>query len=158
MAVLHPCPRCKRMIPVGVAYCDHCRPAAEAQARAAVERRQAFKRHKAAERYNRRRDPKYLKFYRSKAWRTLSRAKLQDAGYHCQAKQPHCTGIACEVHHIQPIQTPEGWERRLDWGNLEAVCTRCHNSRHANRWKGKKNSSVLDVREVAHQCRTPGGG
>ena len=55
-------------------------------------------------------------------------------------------------------QTPEGWERRLDWGNLEAVCTRCHNSRHANRWKGKKNSSVLDVREVAHQCRTPGGG
>ena len=36
---LHPCPRCKRLVPVGVSYCEACRPEAEAQAQEAIERR-----------------------------------------------------------------------------------------------------------------------
>ena len=121
MPALHPCPRCKRMIPVGVQYCPDCRPVAEAQAKAAIERRQEYKRKQAAKRYNARRDPKYQAFYLSKNWRALSRAKLQTASYRCEAKLPKCTGIACEVHHKQPIQTQEGWDRRFDWDNLEAI-------------------------------------
>lgn len=80
MAV-HPCPMCKRLIPVGITYCDSCRPEAEARAAAAVER----KRKQYNRTYNKRRDPKYLSFYRSKEWRLLSRTYLQAAGYTCEA-------------------------------------------------------------------------
>lgn len=52
MAV-HPCPMCKRLIPVGITYCDSCRPEAEARAAAAVER----KRKQYNRTYNKRRDP-----------------------------------------------------------------------------------------------------
>lgn len=85
-------------------------------------------------------------FYRSADWKRTSRAKLSAAEYHCEAKlDGDCTGLACEVHHIQPIQTPEGWERRLDWENLEAVCTHCHNLRHAGRFARKPEPGVLDL-------------
>lgn len=147
---LHPCPRCKALIPVGVAYCDRCRPVAEAQATEAIERRRAFKQKKYNRSYNQRRDPKYLTFYRSKEWRLLSRAKLQACGYKCQAGLAGCTRLAVEVHHVQPIQTPEGWDRRLDWENLEAVCTACHNGRHPERNKNRQSipPGVIDLNNV----------
>lgn len=157
MAV-HPCPRCGRLVPVGVAYCTDCRPVAEAQAAEARERRQAYKRRQYNTAYNKRRDPRYLEFYRSKAWRLTSRAKLQAAGYKCQAGLAGCTRLAVEVHHIKPIQTPEGWDHRLDWDNLEAVCTTCHNGRHPDRFKSKDPTGVLDQRKIERQTvKTPGG-
>lgn len=51
---LHPCPRCKQLIPVGIAYCDRCRPIAKAQAAEAIERRQAYKRAQYNKAYNKR--------------------------------------------------------------------------------------------------------
>lgn len=147
MAV-HPCPRCGVMIPVGVNYCPDCKPIAEAQAAEAIERRQAYKRAKYNKAYNKRRDPKYLAFYRSKAWKLTSRSKLQDVEYKCEAHLNGCTGLAVEVHHRVPIQTPEGWERRLDWDNLEAVCTACHNGRHPEKFKRKNADGVIDMRAV----------
>lgn len=158
MPVYHPCPRCKRMIPVGVQYCDSCRPVAEAQAAEAIQHRQDYKRKQAARRYNVRRDPKYLTFYRSKDWKKLSRAKLQAAHYRCEAKLPGCTGIACEVHHKQPIQTQEGWDRRFEWHNLEATCSACHNGRHPNKFKGRAKGDILDLRTVERELKDPGGG
>lgn len=147
MAV-HPCPRCGAMIPVGVNYCTDCKPIAEAQAAEAIERRQAYKRAKYNKAYNKRRDPKYLTFYRSKAWKLTSRSKLQDVEYKCEARLNGCTGLAVEVHHRVPIQTPEGWGRRLDWDNLEAVCTACHNGRHPEKFKRKNADGVIDMRAV----------
>ena len=146
---LHPCPRCKSLIPVGAPYCSTCRPVAEAQAAEAIERRQAFKRAKYNKEYNRRRDPKYLQFYRSKDWRLLSRTKLQDCGYKCEAKLQDCKGLAVEVHHIKAIKTEEGWDRRLDWDNLMGVCVTCHNILDGKTFK-KKNprGGVIDLREV----------
>lgn len=156
MAV-HPCPRCKRLIPVGVQYCEACRPVAEAQAQEAMERKRAYKQAKYNQAYNRRRDPKYLQFYRGKDWRTLSRAYLQSVNYKCEAKLDGCTGLAVEVHHKQAIQTPEGWERRLDWHNLEAVCTSCHNGRH-QRFKNKSaESGIIDI-SALKQKQNHGGG
>lgn len=155
--VVHPCPRCGAMIPVGVNYCRACKPIAEAQATEAIERRQAYKRAKYNKAYNKRRDPKYLTFYRSKAWRLTSRAKLQDAAYKCEAHLDCCTGLAVEVHHKEPIQTPAGWDRRLDWDNLEAVCINCHNKRH-NRFKRVKQDGVIDMRDVTRRAADPGGG
>lgn len=147
MAV-HPCPRCGRFVPVGVAYCDECRPAAEAQAAEAMERRRAYKQRQYNKAYNRRRDPKYLSFYRSKEWRLLSRTYLQAAGYKCQANLEGCTRLACEVHHKDPIQTDSGWGTRLDWDNLEAVCTSCHNKRHPEKLRRAPEPGVIDLRRV----------
>lgn len=145
---MHPCPRCGQLIPVGVTYCEGCRPAAEAQAAEAMERRRAYKRQKYNSIYNRRRDPKYLAFYRSKEWRLLSRTYLQRAGYKCQAKLEGCTGLAVEVHHKDPIQTAKGWGARLDWENLEAVCTSCHNKRHPEKFKKSAEPGVIDLRKI----------
>ena len=156
MAV-HPCPRCKRLIPVGVQYCEACRPVAEAQAQEAMDRKRAYKQAKYNQAYNRRRDPKYLQFYRGKDWRTLSRAYLQSVNYRCEAKLDGCTGLAVEVHHKQAIQTPEGWERRLDWHNLEAVCTSCHNGRH-QRFKNKSaESGIIDISALKQKQNQWGG-
>lgn len=146
MAV-HICPRCKQQfIPVGVQYCDTCRPEAEA----ALEQYRLDNLRRKQQKYNRRRDPKYQAFYRSKEWRTLSPTFLQQAGYKCQAKEHHpdCNGIAVEVHHIEHIQTPEGWERRLDWDNLLAVSTPCHNVRHPEKGKAQTPAGVIDLRNV----------
>lgn len=145
--LLKACPRCKRMIPHGLPYCAECAPIAAAQRADAQERKTEYKRKKYNQQYNRQRDHKYLTFYRSKEWKITSRAKLQQAGYKCQAKLQGCTHLAVEVHHIKPIQTAEGWELRLDWDNLEPVCTACHNSRH-QRFKTKKDDGVLDMREI----------
>ena len=149
MAIMKPCPRCKRLIPAGWSYCPDCKPVAEAEREAARERKADYLKKKYNQRYNSRRDPKYSAFYRSKAWRATSKAKLQSCGYQCQAKLPGCQGgMACEVHHIIPIQTPEGWDKRLDWENLEPVCTACHNGRHPEKFKKKKDDGVIDLRTV----------
>lgn len=144
MAV-HPCPRCKRLIPVGVQYCDTCRPIVEDQ----LEKRRTENLQKKQAAYNRRRDPKYLTFYRSKDWKTLSRTYLQQAGYKCEAHAcQDCTGLAVEVHHKEPIQTPDGWDKRLDWDNLEAVCTQCHNARHPERSRRQTPAGVIDLKGI----------
>ena len=81
-------------------------------------------------RYNKTRDPKYGRFYNGVEWRTLSRKRLQDDGYKCVM----CGAFASEVDHIVPIQTPEGWDKRLDYDNTRSLCLDCHNKRH-NRFK-----------------------
>ena len=153
MAVaVHPCPRCGALIPVGITYCAECKPLAEAQAAEAIEHRQAIKKAKYDRRYNRRRDPKYMEFYRSKEWRLLSRVHLQARGYHCEAQLEGCTRLAVEVHHRRPIQTDDGWARRLDPENLEAVCINCHNKRH-ERFKRQTESGVVDLKRVAEELK-----
>ena len=147
MAV-HPCPRCKRLIPVGVPYCEACRPVAEAQAAEAIARRQEFKRKKYNRDYNRRRDPKYLEFYRSKAWKAQSRERLRTCKYKCEAKLTGCTGLAVEVHHIKPLKTPEGWDERLTWENLMGVCISCHNILDGKTFRKKQEPGVIDLKTV----------
>ena len=45
--------------------------------------------------------------------------------------------LAEEVHHLQFIETPEGWLRRLDYDNLRALCHAHHDKRH-NRFQKRK--------------------
>lgn len=124
--LLKPCSRCGNLIPYGSAYCSKCKPIVEA------EREES--RLKSNRKYNKtKRDPKYIRFYNSVEWRTLSAKYTQDKGYKCEA----CGSMATQVHHKQPIQTPQGWERRLDYDNLELLCTACHNARH-DRFKKRK--------------------
>lgn len=88
--------------------------------------------------YARRRDADdliYRRFYRSKEWTMLSRKYAHDAGYRCE----ECGEIGTDVHHVQPIQTAEGWARRFDPSNLRLLCVKCHNLAHGrtfgNGWK-----------------------
>lgn len=128
--LLKACARCGRLIPYGHTYCTRCQEVVDQQQTA---RRQEA-RAQAQQRYNKKRNPKYLQFYRSKAWRMLSAKRLQDDGFRCR----QCRSIATEVDHIIPIQTPEGWDKRLDYDNTQSLCTRCHNEKH-NRFIKKKN-------------------
>lgn len=132
--LVKPCARCRKLIPYGRSYCDPCGSAVIAE-----REESSRKRKKANDRaYNAKRDPKYLRFYASGDWKRLSRAKMDSAGYRCEG----CGAIAAEVHHIKPIQTPEGWSLRLDWSNLEAVCINCHNKRHGRWGKRTRNKKA----------------
>ena len=142
--VMKPCPRCKRLMPYGMAYCKDCAPIVKEEIEAIKERNLKKK----MQMYNSRRDPKYLTFYRSKDWRRQSRAKLESVQYRCEARLNSCQGLATEVHHIKPIQTDEGWDKRLEWENLEAVCTSCHNGRHPEKSRGKEIDGVIDLRNI----------
>lgn len=157
--LMKPCPRCKRLIPHGQTYCDACAPIAKAQAAEARERKAEYRKKKYNAKYNSRRDPKYLTFYRSKEWRITSRAYLQAAGYKCEAGLEGCQHIAAEVHHKQAIQTDEGWDRRLEWDNLEALCTSCHNRRHMR--LRKTDDGTIDLRKIEAELKNkdpnPGG-
>lgn len=126
--LLKECPRCKRLMPYGATYCTTCEPIVEAEREA----KRIESKRESNKRYNKTRDPKYSKFYNSKEWRVLSRRYAQDKGFRCEA----CGCIATEVHHKEYIQTPEGWNRRLDYDNLELLCVKCHNERH-NRFNKK---------------------
>lgn len=120
--LLKPCNRCGNLIPYGPSYCTECTPIVEAEREARLQESRA----KSNREYNKRRDPKYTRFYNSSDWKILSAKRLQDDGYKCR----RCKKIATEVDHIVPIQTPEGWERRLDYSNTQSLCTTCHNIKH----------------------------
>lgn len=150
------CPRCKRLIPHGLPYCAECAPTVEAEREAKQERKAEYLRKKYNQRYNAKRaqdDPKYRQFRNSKDWRVLSKAKLQDCSYKCEARLPGCQRIACEVHHIKPIKTPEGWDLRLDWDNLQGVCIPCHNILDGKTYRHRGDPGVLDVREITKNLR-----
>ncbi len=51
---------------------------------------------------------------------------MQDKVYKCEK----CNKIATEVHHKLEIKTVEGWEERLNYDGLMALCGRCHNKEH----------------------------
>ena len=120
--LLKQCPRCKKWIPYGKTYCSECTPLVEAER----EERMAKSKLKSNANYNKKRDPKYLKFYNSNEWRMLSQKKIMDCQYRCEL----CGAVASEVHHSIPIQTDEGWRLRYDYNNLECLCLECHNKRH----------------------------
>ena len=120
--LLKACNRCGNLIPYGQTYCEACSQAVEEE----KTQRGEVSRKNANRRYNSRRDSKTGAFYQSKAWRRLARARIQSDGYKC-AK---CGKIATEVDHIIPVQTPEGWELRFEWDNLQSLCVSCHNEKH----------------------------
>ena len=39
----------------------------------------------------------------------------QDKAFRCE----QCGRVASEVHHVVPIQTDDGWTKRLDYDNLD---------------------------------------
>ena len=137
--LLKECHRCRRLIPYGTAYCPECTPIVEAER----EERRAEAKRESDRRYNKTRDPKYIRFYNSIEWRTLSAKYTQDKGYRCE----ECGHIATQVHHKKAIQTDKGWELRLDYANLELLCTSCHNARH-NRFQKRRGRGEQATKKI----------
>ena len=140
--IMKPCARCKRMITYGHTYCPECEPIAQQELKDKRDHNAALKRKK----YNRQYPDKYRRFYNSKDWKNLSKKKLEDVMYKCEAKLEGCSGIAVEAHHTIPIQTPEGWKVRLEYDLLEATCTACHNKRHPEKFK--KFQGAIDLSQI----------
>lgn len=130
--LLKQCRRCGSLIPYGRAYCERCQGIVEAEKAARVDKVKK----EADRRYNAKRDPKTGAFYRGRAWRALAAKRIQADGYKCVK----CGAWATEVDHIVPIQTPEGWERRYDWNNLQSLCAQCHNKKHKRFGKNSRTS------------------
>lgn len=128
--LLKSCGRCGNLIGYGKTYCSTCEPIVQAEREARMQE----SRRKANREYNKRRDPKYLRFYNSVQWRTLSQARLQHDNYKCV----NCGKIASEVDHIIPIQTEAGWSKRLDFSNTQSLCLDCHNIKHNRFKRGKR--------------------
>lgn len=140
------CKRCGAVIRYPRTYCESCQALVN-------EEREAYRteaKRKADREYNRRRDPKYIRFYNSEDWKILSATYIQDRGYRCEC----CGKIATEVHHVDPIQTPSGWDRRLDYTNLEALCTACHNKRHGRFQPRKRRGSTSALSTTRRQGGT----
>ena len=144
------CPRCKKMVPYGQAYCKDCQPIVTAERAEAMEQRAALRAKKYNKEYNKKRDPKYAAFYRSKPWKATSKSKLDSCGYKCEARlDDKCGRIACEVHHIKPLKTPEGWAERLEWSNLVGVCVHCHNILDGKNFKRRQeDDGVIDMSTI----------
>lgn len=116
------CPKCRRLKPVGNGdrLCSDCKARQQAERPRERDYKREYELRKESE------DPKYRSFYRSKDWQMTSRAYAQSVGHRCEV----CGRIGTDVHHIEPIQTDGGWERRFDFGNLRLLCVKCHNKAH----------------------------
>ena len=131
------CQWCGKLIPYGSVYCPTCAPLAALKKD--EQKKQVAKR--SNRKYDSKRDKKYVEFYNSKDWRQLCRVKLRDSRYRCERCGAMLGQIIdgkptkLHVHHVQPIQTPEGWALRLEYKNLICLCLRCHNKEH-DRFQG----------------------
>ena len=129
------CARCGCMISYGSSYCKDCIPIMEQYRKQKIEQ---YKKHN-NRKYNKKRNPKYSNFYKSKDWRKLSLTALQRDGYRCV----RCGAIATEVHHVIPIQTEEGWDKRFDLDGVVSLCTKCHNKEHERFQKKRREDDSL---------------
>lgn len=84
-------------------------------------------------------DSKYRAFYKTRAWRKLSRKIL--------GNNPIC--VSCyEKGVIRPaqiadhrIELKDDWYRRLDENNIQAMCYACHNRKTREEKAKRKNDS-----------------
>ena len=115
------CSRCGRILPVGE-RCS-CQP--------------AYRRD-----YNRfRRDKKIAAFRASAEWRAM-RQQIIERDNGTDQYVLHTTGAlrpGFSVHHILPLSTPDGWERRTDPSNLITLSDDTHSSMNINTKQNIKN-------------------
>lgn len=137
MPIYKLCAKCQKIIIYPNRYCETCKVIVEAQ----IEQQKK----KWNKNYNKKRDSKYTTFYNCDEWKALKNKYLQDHEYRCEKciekkkkDSRYIEKIAEEVHHKEPIQTPEGWEKRFSYDGLKALCHDCHNEEHHRFQKRKK--------------------
>lgn len=140
--VMKICRKCGCLIQYPFTYCNKCQDEyniiREQQIKISKKRYDAN--------YNKnKRNKDHVKFYNSSEWKLLKEKYLQDQQYRCekceklhQSNPTYRRKVATEVHHIKWLSTPEGWERRLDYTNLMALCHVHHDEQH-ERFQKKKS-------------------
>ena len=72
---------------------------------------------------------KYNSFYQSKEWQLLRNQKWVASDGLCEmCRAKGIIKSAKEIHHIVPIEVD--WSKRLEYENLIALCSDCHNQQH----------------------------
>ena len=72
---------------------------------------------------------RYQQFYNSREWRDLRNYKFAMADGLCElCRKNGKVKAAREIHHIVPIEID--YSKRLDYDNLIALCSDCHNKIH----------------------------
>lgn len=74
--------------------------------------------------YNRSRDVKTDRFYKSRQWQRFRKTVLAEHHYLCSK----CNDIGNIVHHI--IEVKDDWSKRLKRSNVTVLCSSCHNKVH----------------------------
>ncbi len=146
--ILKMCAKCRKVIEYPNRYCSVCQKI--------VDQQMEDRKKESNIRYNKKRNPKYIKFRKSKPWLMLKDKYLQDLqikygveyAYKCEdcieehkKDSKYQIEYAEEVHHLIPIETEEGWLRRLDYYNLRALCHAHHDKRHNRFQKRKENNN-----------------
>lgn len=139
------CRKCGGLIPYPYTYCNKCREQHDKQREEQL--KESKKKYDAN--YNKyKRNKEHQKFYNSIEWKILKEKYLQDQQYKCERcmeirkhNSKHRVKVAVEVHHIKYLSTTEGWERRLDYTNLMALCHRHHDEEHGRFQKNKKKEA-----------------
>ncbi|MFD2638382.1 HNH endonuclease [Piscibacillus salipiscarius] len=74
-------------------------------------------------------EDKLVRFYQSKAWRSLRINVLERDNYECQeCKRQGRVSPAQNVHHIKEVKKHP--ELALVEDNCEGICIKCHNKEH----------------------------
>ena len=129
------CARCQKVIQAPNRYCTNCQKIVEKEIEKNKQRNMS--------RYNKNRDKKYKAFYNSKEWKLLRDTYKKKHNLCKKSKEEAKKNkkkkikIIKKVHHKEPIQTPTGWLRRLEWSNLISLCHKHHNMQH-NRFKKRR--------------------
>lgn len=72
---------------------------------------------------------KFDKFYQSKEWQLLRNQKWVASDGLCEmCRAKGIIKSAKEIHHVVPIDVD--WSKRLEYENLIALCSDCHNEQH----------------------------
>ena len=142
---LKPCTRCRRLFPVaqGRSLCSECESKRLQERKEARDYRSEYLKRSESE------DKRLRKFYKSKEWRNTSLAYQVSAGH----RSEECGALGTDVHHVVPVQTPEGWKRRFDPSNLRLLCVGCHNRAHGRTFGGGHGKEQdADVRPGEEQA------
>lgn len=136
--IMHICNRCGRQLPVGQ-RCS-CQPAYRKD-------------------YNKyRRDKRIAEFRASPEWRSI-RQMVIDRDDGLDQYLLHTTGEmrrGFSVHHILPLSTKEGWDKRLSGDNLITLSDDTHASLEY-RYKGKqREETIKELQEIVKKI-TSGG-
>lgn len=139
------CRGCNKPIPIGTGgYCKGCKTKRDKARKARDKDRY--------KRYDKQRDGKQHRFYKTKAWRAVrGRIRSRDNGLCLVCKSRKRIRNGRTVHHIIPLE--DDWNKRLDEDNLICLCDSCHKLIHKlyEESKEKKKEVQERLREMLRE-------
>ncbi len=127
---------------VPMKQCNHagCRMLVPFTERYCVKHKQALNRYRYHKRMYNSDESKYQQFYKSTAWRRLSRRFLENNPVCVKCYEDGVIRKANVVDHVQEVK--DNWSRRLDESNLQALCNYHHNKKTRNERKKREQKSL----------------